>query len=297
MKKLLLFSIIGILVASTLFGFILTVATKFALLDLFLTMAPTDKIMPKTNILLVGVDNAFGHRTDTIMVLHTDPQNKVISLISIPRDTLALLPDRGLDKINHAYAYGRIELTRKTVANLLKIELPYYIIINLSGITNVIDSLGGITLNVEKRMYYIDHAGGLDINLQPGWQRLNGKEAMGYLRYRRDGGDFSRINRQQNFLRSLGDELIKKENILRSPKLFFSLLSNIETNLSSRQALGLALATRTAHELGNVKMATLPGTDMNIDGIYYWKIDEERLRTIVNSLVNGQGVLPAEENY
>ena len=84
MKKLLLFSIIGILVASTLFGFILTVATKFALLDLFLTMAPTDKIMPKTNILLVGVDNAFGHRTDTIMVLHTDPKTKPSHLSPSP---------------------------------------------------------------------------------------------------------------------------------------------------------------------------------------------------------------------
>ena len=143
-------------------------------------------------------------------------------------------------------------------------------------------------------MYYVDHAGGLHIDLHPGWQKLTGRDAMGYVRYRHDGGDFSRIDRQQRFLRALGDELLKKENLLRSPKLLFSMLSNVETNLSSKKALSLALTARAAHELGNVKMATLPGIDMHIDGIYYWRLNEEKLRAIVKEFVHGETNLATE---
>ncbi|MFH1361468.1 MAG: LCP family protein, partial [bacterium] len=206
-----------------LFSFVGIVASKLALLEVFINLAPTTVSLPKSNVLIVGIDNAFGHRSDTIMVLHTDPENKEVALFSIPRDTLALLPDRGLDKINHAYAYGGIDLTRKAVENLLKIDIPYYVSVNLSGITNIIDELGGITIDVEKRMYYVDHAGGLYIDLQPGMQKLSGEKAMGYLRYRRDGGDFKRIARQQKFLRCLGNEILKKEHILSTPKLLLAL--------------------------------------------------------------------------
>jgi len=272
---LLLFLAIGI-------GLVIPLISKLALFDVFLSAAPTTKIMPKTNILLLGVDDAFGHRSDTIMVLSTDPETKSASLISIPRDTLVVIPDRGLDKINHAFAYGGVELSKKTVENFLNIKIPYYVLINLSGIIEIIDSLGGIPINVENRMYYVDYAGDLYINLSPGLQKLSGKQCMGYLRYRSDGGDFKRISRQQKFLDSLGGELMKKENIARSPQTFLTLLSYLSTNLSPKQTIGLSLGLRAAHENGNVRMATIPGFDMMLDGIYYWKPDLEETNKIVH---------------
>ena len=285
MKKVLTIFIIVMIAFAATFGFFVAFATKLALFDVFLSLTPSDPLLAQTNILVLGIDDAFGHRSDTIMVLNVNPALKEASLISIPRDTLAVLPGRGLDKINHAFAYGGIDLTRKTVENLLDLEIPYYIAVSLSGITQVIDELGGITVNVEKRMYYVDYAGGLHIDLQPGVQKLSGKQAMGYVRYRRDGGDFKRIARQQRFLKSVGNEMMKRDNILRSPKLFLTLLSFLDTNLNSRETLGLALAVRQAHELGQVNMATLPGMDMMIDGVYYWKLDELRLKNIVKEFI------------
>lgn len=287
MKKFFIILIIVICVFSALFGFVVAVASKLALFEVFISLTPTNPLLSKTNILVLGVDDAFGHRSDTIMVLHTDPVNKETSLISIPRDTLAVLPGRGLDKINHAYAYGGVELTRRAVENLLDIEIPYYISVNLSGITELMDQLGGVSINVEKRMYYVDYAGGLYIDLYPGLQKLSGKQAMGYLRYRADGGDFNRIDRQQKFLRSLANQMMSRDNLIRSPNLYLTLLSYLETNLSPRETLGLALSVRAAHELSQVYMTTLPGIDMMVDGIYYWKLDQIRLKDIVRQFIYG----------
>ncbi|MBU0672038.1 MAG: LCP family protein [Candidatus Margulisbacteria bacterium] len=287
MKRFLVGFTIVLILFSAIFGFVIAVATKLALFEVFMSLTPTEPLLTSTNILVLGIDNAFGHRSDTIMVLHTDPENKEASLISIPRDTLAVLPDRGLDKINHAYAYGGIDLSRRTVEKLLGLQIPYYISVNLSGIIEIIDELGGVNINVEKRMYYVDYAGGLYVDLKPGQQKLSGKQAMGYLRYRRDGGDFKRIGRQQQFLRSFGDELLKRDNLLRSPKLFLTLLSFLDTNLNSRETLGLALSLRQAYELGQVNMSTLPGADMMVDGIYYWKLDQGKLNNIVKRYFNG----------
>lgn len=287
MKKLFILAFIILVIMSAASGFIVAVATRLALLEVFLSLTPTTPLLGQTNILVLGIDDAFGHRSDTIMVLHTDPENKEASLISVPRDTLTLLPGRGMDKINHAYAYGGIELARKTVENLLDIEVPYYILVSLSGVVNLIDELGGVPINVEKKMYYVDHAGGLYIDLKSGYQRLSGKQSMGYIRYRRDGGDFSRIRRQQHFLRALANEMMKRDNILRSPKLFLTLLSYVHSNLSSRQTLGLSVGLRSAYELGRFQMATIPGTDMMVDGIYYWKPDMERVKQLVKKHITG----------
>jgi LCP family protein required for cell wall assembly len=290
MKKFLIFLIIILIISAAVFGFLVGVASKLALFEVFLSLTPTSPLFSKANILVLGIDDAFGHRSDTIMVLHTDAERKEAFLISIPRDTLAVLPGRGLDKVNHAYAYGGIELTRKTIEKLLDIELPYYIAVNLSGITNLIDELGGVTIDVEKRMYYVDYAGGLFIDLHAGLQKLSGQQAMGYLRFRQDGGDFKRIGRQQKFLKAFGDEMLRRDNILRSPKLFLTLLSYIDTNLNSKETLGLALGLRGAHELGRVHMTTLPGTDLMVDGIYYWKLDESKLRDIVKQYIYKESV-------
>jgi LCP family protein required for cell wall assembly len=280
MKKSLIVAIISLVILSAAAGFIFTVSSKFLLLQVFLSFGPSTPFLEETNILVLGLDNAFGQRSDTIMVLHINPKSKEAALISIPRDTLAVLPNRGLDKINHAYTYGGIDLARKTAENLLKIEIPYYIVANFSGITDLIDELGGITVDVESRMYYVDLAGGLYINLKPGIQKLTGKEALGYLRYRLDGGDLKRISRQQKFLRALTGEMLRRDNLLRSPKLFLTLLSYINTNLDPKKSLGLSLGMRVAYELGQIHMTTLPGTDIVVDGIYYWKPDEAGIKKL-----------------
>ena len=289
-SKFFIFAFGSLVIMAVIFGFMVAVSTKLALFEIFLSLTPTAPLFPKANILVLGVDDAYGHRSDTIMLLHTDPGKKEASVISIPRDTLVNIPGRGLDKVNHAYAYGGVELSRKTIEQLLNIEIPYYVVVDLSGIVKIIDDLGGVTLDVDKRMFYDDYAGDLHVNLQPGVQQLDGKQAMGYLRYRADGNDFTRIARQQKFLHALANEMLQRENLVHSPQLFITLLSLVDTNLSPRQTLGLGLGIRSAYELGQVYMTTIPGTDLVVDGVYYMKPDEILLRNAIRQLIYGEKV-------
>jgi anionic cell wall polymer biosynthesis LytR-Cps2A-Psr (LCP) family protein len=85
--------------------------------------------------------------------------------------------------------------------------------------------------------------------------------------------------------------MLKRDNLLRSPKLFLSLLSYVNSNLNSRQTLGLSLGLRAAFELGRVYMVTIPGEDMMVDGIYYWKPDQARMKNIVKKYIYGERVI------
>ena len=109
------------------------------------------------------------------------------------------------DKINHAYAYGGHELTQKVVESFLNVPINYYVLIDIQAFEKIIDAVGGVDIDVEKRMYYEDpwdDNGGLVIDLQPGLQHLNGKTAIQYVRYRDGEGDIGRINLSKKFMKA-----------------------------------------------------------------------------------------------
>ena len=288
MKKFLIITMVLLVSLAALVGFTVSVAARLALFDVFVSLTPSMPIVPETNVLVLGVDNTSGHLSETIMVLHINPEKKTASVVSIPRDTIVTIPGHGLNKINAANAFGGIELARQTVEDFLHVAVPYYITVDLAEVEKIVDNLSGITVNVEKRMYYVDYAGSLDIDLQPGVQKLNGHQAMGYLRFRHTDNDFARIGRQQNFLRELADEMIKKENLIKSPALFLSMVNCINTNFNSREILGLALALRGANELGQISMTMIPGSDLMVDGIYYYKPNEADVQRIVSQFLTNQ---------
>lgn len=292
--KILIVGLIILICLAALTGFFVSVATKLALLDVFLSLTPTTPVLPETNILVLGLDRGETHRSDTIMVLHINPDKRRAAVISIPRDTLVVIPGRGLDKVNHAFAYGREELARRTVEELLHASIPYYVLVDLKGIEKLVDEIGGVEIDVEKRMYYVDYAGDLHIDLQPGRQRLNGEQAMGYLRFRHTDNDFARIGRQQKFMDSIAGQLMKRENLIKSPGIFLSLLSCVESNLNSREILGLTLSLRGAYEIGQVNMSTVPGSDLMVDGIYYWRPDEAGLQKIIGQFSVGKKVASSD---
>lgn len=271
-------------------GLVVPLASKFALLEVFFMLTPSSGFISETNVLILGADEAGGvHRSDTIMVAHINPLDKETKLLSIPRDTLVVIPGRGLDKINHAFAFGGVELAASTISGFLKIDIPYYIEINVDGLAHIIDKLGGIVIDVEKRMYYVDYAQGLFVDLKPGPQRLNGREAVGYVRFRHDNeGDIGRIRRQQKFLSALASELTSKSNILRSPGLLLSLFSEINTNLNFKEILGLAMAVRQSYDLGRIEMASLPGKELTIDNVYYLRPDYEATQSIVDKFFRSE---------
>lgn len=282
--KFLSISLIVILALMAAFlGFFLAIFSKLMLFEALLTLMPGEKFLGATNVLVLGVDNAGSvNRSDTIMVANINPQKNTVSIVSIPRDTRVDIPGRGQDKINHAFAYGGIELTKKSVEEFLGIKVPYHVVIDIKGLENVINEVGGVTINVEKKMYYVDYSQNLFVDLKPGIQHMAGKDAVSYLRYRADGGDLNRIMRQQNFIQAFGSQITSKENVLHSPGILMKLLSCMDTNLSTRQVLGLALNMRKVNDFGRIKMTSLAGFDSNINGISYIIPDAPKVAQIVS---------------
>ncbi|HTY12959.1 MAG TPA: LCP family protein [Candidatus Omnitrophota bacterium] len=281
-------SLVLLVFFSAMLGFILALFSRFLIFETILTLLPGEKFLAETNILVMGLDQGDTiHRSDSIMVLHLDPARGEANVVSIPRDTIVSIPGRGLDKINHAYAFGGADLARSTVENFLGVKIPYYLTVDTAALAKLIDEIGGVTIDVEKRLYYIDHSQDLFIDLQPGVQKLDGRNAVAYLRYRHDDGDLSRILRQQKFIQALASQIMNKQNLIRSPQIILQMCSYLETNLNTREILGLAINMRKIIEFGQIHMSTLAGSDMMVNGVYYMKPDYEKVRQVVSEYFKG----------
>lgn len=243
----------------------------------------------KTVVMLMGVDEREGDvgRSDTLMIATLDPKKKKAAILSIPRDTRVKIQGHGFDKINAAYAYGGHKLTQSTVENLLGVEMEHYVLINVNAFTKIIDAIGGVDINVEKRMYYEDpwdDNGGLVINLYPGQQHMDGKTAITYVRYRDEEGDIGRIARQQKFMQAVMDKLTSPAIIPRIPAIIGEVVDCIDTDLSVKQMIEFMSALKDAQARG-LQTEMLPGKPMYIGGISYWLPDLSKLRTtIANTL-------------
>lgn len=244
------------------------------------------------NILLVGVDQREDEpaRSDTLMVAMLNLPDKKVNVISIPRDTRVKIEGlKNKTRINHAQPNGGVELTRKTVEELLGIPVHNYIETNFRGFENIIDILGGVTLDVEKRMYYPDE----DIDLQKGRQLLNGHDALGYVRFRSDGkGDLPRIDRQHRFLSTLADQVLQPKTLLKLPKLVGELYDNVETDLTLRDLLVLTGEFKNINP-DSIVFSNVPGTPRYINGAAYYEVDEEELHILMERILNGEALQAA----
>lgn len=249
-----------------------------------------EKGMPvdRLNVLLLGVDARKGEkdaRSDTMVLVSVDRETNKIAMLSIPRDTFVDIPGYGKSKINAAHAIGGSDLAVDVVEDLLDVEIPYYVTTNFEGFQDIVDTLGGVTIDVEKRMYYPD--GNRTINLKKGVQRLDGKKALQYVRYRHDAlGDITRTERQQKFLAALADELLQAKTIVKLPKLLPQIFDVVETNFGLKDAFFL---TKVASSLKaeNIVAQTLPGTFYNYKGISYWKANEEKTKLVLEDMFKG----------
>ena len=243
------------------------------------------KATDKSTVLIMGVDirkDDVG-RSDTLMIATIDPRLDQATLLSIPRDTRVKIRGRGYDKINAAFAYGGVRLTESTVENFLGIDIDHYILINTNSFVKIIDAIGGVDIDVEKRMFYEDpwdDNGGLVIDLYPGEQHMDGKTAVTYVRYRDSEGDIGRVKRQQAFMAACMDKVTSPEIIPRIPKIAREVIDAVETDMSLRQLLELAGALKAAQKNG-LETDMVPGYPLYIDDISYWIPDVELLRISV----------------
>ncbi|MBX6394864.1 MAG: LCP family protein [Alicyclobacillaceae bacterium] len=193
-------------------------------------------------ILLLGVDNRGNDlhpRSDTMLLLNIPQDGRAATAASILRDTWVSIPGVGKEKINAAYAQGGPDLARRTVEDWLGMDVPFYAVTDFEGFIHVVDALGGVDIDVEKPMDYVDD-GKYDIHLKPGLQHLNGAQALGYVRFRHDAlGDYARTERQRKFVLAVVKQIRKPQNLLRMPLILREVQPYIRTNLSSVDLLRL----------------------------------------------------------
>jgi polyisoprenyl-teichoic acid--peptidoglycan teichoic acid transferase len=193
-----------------------------------------------TRFLVLGLTQDL-HRTDTIMVVEWDDLHAKARILGIPRDIGVPIANIGITKIVHAYATGGIGRTRAAVVRLLDVPIAHYIVFTLPALRHLVDLVGGVSLNVEKRMLYRDREQGLFINLYPGPQLLDGAQAEQYVRFRGDSeGDIGRIRRQQQFLRAALAAVHRPMIWMRLPQIAQSARAEIDTDLTASDMLGWA---------------------------------------------------------
>lgn len=242
--------------------------------------------MAGEKVLLLGVDSRPGDRgrSDAIVVLNPRPFNRGLVMLSVPRDTRVPVPGRGTTKINHAYAYGGSDLSVETAEGFLGVSLDHHITFSFGAVKEIVDALGGITLEIESPMNYHDPYQNLLIDLEPGVKHLNGEEALGFLRFRRDSrGDIGRADRHRQFIEVFIKTALKPSNWSRLPAVYRAFTENVETSMSPFQLLRFSGASALAL-ISGVDSQSVPGRSATIEGVSYWIADEEAMAGQVDEL-------------
>lgn len=248
------------------------------------------------NMLIMGEDNVDGsRRSDTILFAEIDIDDRNIRVLALPRDTRADIPGHGVQKLNHAFAFGGQDLMKATVEKLLGKPILYYLIVDYDSFPALVDTMGGVEIDVQKRMKYTDRAGHLNINIQPGLQVLDGKTALHYVRFRHDAlGDIGRVQRQQQFIKALLKKAYDPTIIIKIPDIAAQMIKIFKTDMSP--ALAVQLAGFVQHELGRDRIffSTLHGEAAMIDKLSYWigdvKAGNAFLDAPIETLISGDAV-------
>lgn len=242
------------------------------------------------NVLLLGVDarpsdNSLGN-SDTIIVAHVDTTENRVAFLSIPRDTQIIVPKYDKQKIN---AVARLEngqeATVKTVEQIIGQKIDGFVQVNFSGFKGIVDTLGGITINVEKDMYYETGDKQDDIiNLKKGIQRLNGTQALQYARFRHDQfADITRTARQQTVLKAIAKELTQPKTLSKLPWIIPQAYKTIKTNLSITKVLSFSGILLRWDNM-EVISQTLPGYFADENKISYWKVIPSQAQKVASQL-------------
>lgn len=244
------------------------------------------------NILILGEDNVeSSRRSDTILFATIDINDKNVRVIALPRDTRAAIAGHGNQKLNHAYAYGGVDLAKSTVENYLGQPILYYFVLDYDSFPPLIEAVGGVEIDVQKAMKYVDRAGKLDINIEPGLQTFDGQGALNFVRFRKDAlGDIGRVQRQQQFMKALLRKAYDPRNIVRIPEIAGEVMKLVKTDMSP--ALSILLAGFVQNEIGRERIffSTLPGKSVTMNNLSYWlgdsKVANEFLTAPIESLLS-----------
>lgn len=228
------------------------------------------------SVLMLGVDERSGDkgRSDTIIVITVNPNDQSMKMLSIPRDTRTEIVGKGIDdKINHAYAFGNEEMAMATVENFLDIPIDYYIKVNMEGFKDIVDAVGGITVNSS-----LAFAQG-NSSFTEGTNTLNGDEALSYVRMRKEdpNGDFGRQDRQRQVIQGVIKKGMSLNTLTNYDDILDALGKNVRTNLSFNEMRDIQKNYKNA--VGKIDQLTISGNGQRINDVWYLIVsNEEQLK-------------------
>lgn len=238
-------------------------------------------------VLMLGVDEREGDngRSDTIIALTVNPEANSIKMLSIPRDTRTEIIGRGTeDKINHAYAFGGVEMSMDTVEKFLDIPIDYYVKMNMEGFQEIVDAVGGITVTndlefTEGSFHFAE--GNID---------LNGREALAYVRMRKQDpeGDFGRQKRQRQIIQGIIKKGASVGSLTRFDNIFAALGNNVKTNITFDDMVDIQSNYKSA--AGNIEQMNIQSAGTTIGGIYYGIVSAEEQQRVQAELKTHLGI-------
>lgn len=219
------------------------------------------------DVLILGTDVGGGN-TDVIAALRVEGGHTTIT--QIPRDGYIETEQYGPMKINALYNAGGTEALKRELTERMGRPIRHHLIVNLGAIRRIADMIGGIEVDVPKRMFYTDNSQGLYIDLQPGLQNLKGRDLEGFLRFRHDEtGDIGRMERQQLAVQALFQKLIRPDQLMKLPALVMLSGKDMKTDMGPMELGGLVTAISTT----DLKIQHLDGRPFDQDGVSYLEID------------------------
>ncbi len=199
-------------------------------------------------------------RSDAVMLARFDFVDKTLSILSLARDTKVHIPGYGFHKLNAAHEYGGAELSRATISQDFGVTPDYYVDINFESFQQSVDALGGVDVTIHKRLKYDDNWADLHIDLEPGYQHLNGYQAMGYVRIRHSDNDLERQKRQHEFIEALRLKISSLAGLSKVPGLLDVISKNMKSDMSNDQIVTLANFARQLPK-ESLHLETMPVTE------------------------------------
>ena len=239
-------------------------------------------------VLVVGID-AASNSTDTIMLVSLDIDNSKMGIMSIPRDTITNTA-RANKKINSTYIANHKDIYAlyDDVEDITGVRPDKYALVTVDGFVELIDEIGGVEVDVPIDMFYEDPTQDLKIDIKKGYQKLDGYDAMGFMRYRKTyaEGDIKRIRVQHTFINAFIDKMLKPSTFVKIPEIAEIISRNVETDLTLGNQIWIGKKMLSMNLEQDVTMVTLPGIADYYDGLsYYFPIEKEVLE-IVNESFN-----------
>lgn len=233
------------------------------------------------SVLLLGVDERAGDRgrSDTMIVMTVNPILESIKMVSIPRDTRTEIVGHGTtDKINHAYAFGGVEMAIDSVENFLDIPIDYYAKVNMEGFKDIVDAVGGVTVVSDLAFSYEGY------NFAEGTINLNGEEALAYSRMRKQDpqGDFGRQKRQRQIIQAVINEGASLSTLANFDNIFDALGNNVKTDISFSQMMSIQKNYKQAAK--SLEQIQVAGSGTKINGIYYYSVPDEEKTKLQSTL-------------